>query len=421
MADAPILIDAKKCVGCGKCVKGCGFGALALKEAPGANKLGKLAEVDPSACKACYACVSACPFKAIAEVKGEVVGTEGLSDYRDIWVFAEQTGGKVAEVVFELLTKARELKVQRGDGCRVCAVLLGSNLPADVEGALAAYGADVVYKVEAPELAGYEANVYVDAVAQLVAKRRPEVILAGATAIGRAFFARVAVKVRTGLTADCTMLKVEETKNKDTGAMQMLLHQTRPAFGGNIMATIMTPNHRPQMATVRPKVFKKAPPSKDPSSGEIIAEALNLIAPRTTLKGVKRDPDAVDVSAHDILVSGGRGLKKPENFQVLAKLAKLLGGEVSCSRACVDAGWCKADRQVGQTGKTVAPKLYLCFGISGAIQHLEGIRGADTIVAVNTDPNAPIFGVADLGIVGDALETANALIEALEARGAANA
>ena len=273
MADAPILIDRAKCVGCGKCVKGCGFGALKIVEAPGANKLGKLAEVDPSACKACFACIKACPFKAIAEVKQQIYGTEGIETFKDIWVFAEQSGGTIAEVAFELLAKGLELKAQRGAGARLCAVLLGNALTSELEQSLIAAGADVVYKVDDPALANYEANVYVDAVAQLVAKHKPEVILAGATAVGRAFFARVAVKVRTGLTADCTMLKIENTKNKDTGAMQMLLHQTRPAFGGNIMATIMTPNHRPQMATVRPKVFKKLPPSKDPSSGEIIAEA----------------------------------------------------------------------------------------------------------------------------------------------------
>ena len=414
MADAPILIDAKKCVGCGKCVKGCGFGALALKEAPGANKLGKLAEVDPSACKACFACVPACPFKAISEVRSEVVGTEGLADYRDIWVFAEQTDGRIAEVVLELLTKARELKAQRGGGCRVCAVLLGDGLSAAVERELAEYGADVIYKVESPELAEYEANVYVDAVAQLVAKHKPEVILAGATAIGRAFFARVAVKVRTGLTADCTALKIEETRNKDTGEMQMLLHQTRPAFGGNIMATIMTPNHRPQMATVRPKVFKKKALEGGSPSCQTVAEALRLIAPLTHT--VKKEPfaDGSDIAMAEILVSGGRGMKKAENFALLEQLAGLLGGEVSASRAAVDAGWVKPSRQVGQTGKTVAPRLYLCFGISGAIQHLEGIRGADTIIAVNSDPNAPIFGVADFGIVGDALEIVPALIRELK-------
>ena len=412
MSDAPIAIDGKKCVGCGKCVKGCGFGALSLKDAPDANKLGKIAEVDPSACKACYACVAACPFKAISEVKSEVVGTADLDSYRDIWVFAERVGGRIADVAFELLTKARELKSQRGAGCRVCAVLLGSGLSSEDERSLSDYGSDVIYKVDAPELSDYEANVYVDAVAQLVAKHKPEVILAGATAIGRAFFARVAVKVRTGLTADCTALKIENTKNRDTGAMQMLLHQTRPAFGGNIMATIMTPNHRPQMATVRPKVFKKK--TVENNSAEVVAETLKLIAPMTHTVKSEAFEDGADIAAAEILVSGGRGMKKAENFALLEQLAKLLGGEVAASRAAVDAGWVRQSRQVGQTGKTVAPRLYLCFGISGAIQHLEGIRGADTIIAVNTDPNAPIFGVADLGIVGDALEVVPALIKALQ-------
>ena len=415
MADAPILIDVKKCVGCGKCVKGCGFGALSMADAPGVNKLGKVAEVDPAACKACFACVPACPFKAISQVKAEVNGTENIESYKDIWVFAEQTDGKVAEVVLELLTKARELKAQRSNGCKVCAVILGNGLPPSVDSELASYGADKIYKVDAPELSEYEANVYVDALSQLVVKHKPEVILAGATAIGRAFFARVAVRVRTGLTADCTALKVEKTLNKDTDVMQMLLHQTRPAFGGNIMATIMTPNHRPQMATVRPKVFKKSGvDSASVVKCATVVEALKLIAPMTKI--VKREPfaDGVDIAAAEILVAGGRGLKKAENFTQLQRLAELLGGEVAASRAAVDAGWTGIPRQVGQTGKTVAPRIYLCFGISGAIQHLEGIRGADTIIAVNNDPNAPIFGVADLGIVGDALEIIPALIKELE-------
>lgn len=413
MADAPILIDPKLCKGCGKCVKGCGFGALKMVDAPGANKAGKVAEVDASACKACGACVKGCPFKAISEVRQQVYGTADIDSYKDIWVFAEQNRGEIAEVAYELLTKGLELKAQRGAGAKLCAVLLGHGIAKAMEDSLVAAGADVVYKVDDPSLADYEANVYVDAVSQLIAKHRPEVILAGATAVGRAFFARVAVKVRTGLTADCTMLKVEETKNKDTGALQMLLHQTRPAFGGNIMATIMTPNHRPQMATVRPKVFRKGEP--DPKrKGTVLLEALKLIAPQTKLVKTVRDAGSVDIAAHDILVAGGRGLKKEENFKLLFRLAELLGGEVACSRACVDAGWCPVSRQVGQTGKTVAPKLYLCFGISGAIQHLEGIRGADTVVAVNSDPHAPIFGVADLGIVGDLFEILPALIKELE-------
>ncbi|MDD6030782.1 MAG: electron transfer flavoprotein subunit alpha [Kiritimatiellae bacterium] len=413
MADAPILIDPKLCKGCGKCVKGCGFGALKMVDAPGANKAGKVAEVDASACKACGACVKGCPFKAISEVRQQVYGTADIDSYKDIWVFAEQNRGEIAEVAYELLTKGLELKAQRGAGAKLCAVLLGHGIAKAMEDSLVAAGADVVYKVDDPSLADYEANVYVDAVSQLIAKHRPEVILAGATAVGRAFFARVAVKVRTGLTADCTMLKVEETKNKDTGALQMLLHQTRPAFGGNIMATIMTPNHRPQMATVRPKVFRKGEP--DPKrKGTVLLEALKLIAPQTRLVKTVRDAGSVDIAAHDVLVAGGRGLKKEENFKLLFRLAELLGGEVACSRACVDAGWCPVSRQVGQTGKTVAPKLYLCFGISGAIQHLEGIRGADTVVAVNSDPHAPIFGVADLGIVGDLFEILPALIKELE-------
>ena len=415
MADAPVLIDAAKCVGCGKCVKGCGFGALSMKDAPGTNKLGKIAEVDPASCKACFACVPACPFKAISQAKSEVCGTADIESYKDIWVFAEQTDGKIAEVVFELLTKARELKAQRGDGCKVCAVLLGSELSGGLDAELASYGADAICKVDSPELVEYEANVYVDALSQLVEKHKPEVILAGATAIGRAFFARVAVRVRTGLTADCTALKVENTLNRDTGAMQMLLHQTRPAFGGNIMATIMTPNHRPQMATVRPKVFKKSKADSAPAAKcATIAEVLKLIAPATKIVKKERFADGVDIAAAEILVAGGRGLKKAENFAQLQRLAELLGGEVAASRAAVDAGWTGVPRQVGQTGKIVAPRIYICFGISGAIQHLEGIRGADTIIAVNNDPNAPIFGIADLGIVGDALEIIPALVKELE-------
>ena len=415
MADAPIVINSEKCVGCGKCVRGCGFDALRLVE--------RKAVVDPSACRACSACVKACPFGAIGEVRAEVCGTAELKAYRDIWVFAEQTGGKIAEVAFELLGKGQELKAQRGDGCRLCAVLVGQNLAAAMTDALAAAGADVVYAVDDPKLKDYEANVYVDAVAKLAEKHRPEVILAGATSIGRAFFARVAVRLRTGLTADCTALKVEETLNKDTGEMQMLLHQTRPAFGGNIMATIMTPNHRPQMATVRPKVFKRRDERKgmrdekggrrEEERGEVVREVLELIAPKTRLVKVVKDPEAVDIAAAEVVIAGGRGLKNALNFMRLFELAGFLGGEVAASRAAVDAGWTSPMRQVGQTGKAIAPKLYLCFGISGAIQHLEGIRGADCVIAINSDPNAPIFGVADIGIVGDAMEIIEALIREL--------
>jgi len=233
------------------------------------------------------------------------------------------------------------------------------------------------------------------------------VILAGATAVGRAFFAKVAVRSRTGLTADCTALSIDKESH--------LLHQTRPAFGGNIMATIMTPNHRPQMATVRPKVFKMSTP--DPKrKGETLMEALQLVAAGTRIVKSERNSANVNIAEAEIIVAGGRGLKKAENLEQLKRLADLLGGVVGVSRACVDAGWISAAHQVGQTGKTVCPKIYLAFGISGAIQHLEGMRGADTIIAVNNDPNASIFGVADLGIVGDLFEILPMLIEALEAK-----
>ena len=320
----------------------------------------------------------------------------------EIWVFAEQREGALQSVSCELLSKGRDLAAK--SGYALAAVLLSEN-----GGALApelfAHGAEKVYALDAPQFAHFQNDWWTDAFVSLVREKAPEIVLVGATTNGRSLAPTAAAILHCGLTADCTQL--------DFAPEAKLLQQTRPAFGGNIMATIMTPNHRPQMATVRPKVFKKGVPEAA-YSGEVVAEALKLIAPKTRLVESVRDPDAIDIAAPEILVSGGRGLKKEENFKMLFRLAELLGGEVSCSRAVVDAGWAPVSRQVGQTGKTVAPKLYLCFGISGAIQHLEGIRGADTIVAVNSDPNAPIFGVADLGIVGDLFDVLPALIKELE-------
>jgi electron transfer flavoprotein alpha subunit len=364
---------------------------------------GKLAVLKAAECRACNACVKACPFKAITAVVKEAPKGADLAAFKDIWVFAEQHHGKVQEVAYELLSTGRRLAGERG--CSLAAVLLGHGVTESAKSLIAA-GADRVYVVDQPELADYEADVYTDALHQLVAKYKPEVILAGATAIGRAFFAKVAVRARTGLTADCTALSID----KET----YLLHQTRPAFGGNIMATIMTPNHRPQMATVRPKVFKMSAPDLS-RNGETLVEALKLVAANTRIVRTDKDLSGVNIADAEILVSGGRGLKKAENMALLEKLAALIGGTVAVSRACVDAGWCTAARQVGQTGKTVCPKVYIAIGISGAIQHLEGMRSSDTIIAINSDPNAAIFGVADLGIVGDLFEIVPKLIEALEA------
>lgn len=396
MADAPIYIDPALCKGCKKCITACPFDALHME--------GKLAVVKPDECRACNACIKACPFVAISSTVKAKGPAAGLDEFKGVWVFAEQSGGKVQEVAYELLSTGRRLANDRKT--ELAAVVLGHNIT-DSAPHLIAAGADKVYIVDQPELADYETNVYTDALHQLVAKYKPEVILAGATAIGRAFFAKVAMRARTGLTADCTALTIDRETQ--------FLHQTRPAFGGNIMATIVTPDHRPQMATVRPKVFNMSSP--DPKrSGETLIEALKLVAPSTRILRSERVASTVNIAEAEVIVAGGRGLQKQENLEQLQRLAELLGGVVGVSRACVDNGWISAAYQVGQTGKTVRPKVYLGFGISGAIQHLEGIRAADLIIAVNTDPNAPIFDVADLAIVGDLFEIVPMLIEELEKR-----
>ena len=393
MADTPIIIDPEKCKGCKKCIKACPFEALYMED--------KLAVLKPEECRACSACLDSCPFDAITEAEKKN-GTVDLSDFKGVWVFAEQNNGRVQEVAYELLATGRRLADDRES--ELAAVLLGHNVTGAADSLIAA-GADKVYVVDQPDLAEYEANVYTDALNQVIAKYKPEAVLAGATAVGRAFFAKVAVRARTGLTADCTALSIDKEKG--------LLLQTRPAFGGNIMATIITPDHRPQMATVRPKVFKTSPP--DPNrKGETLIEALKLVAPDTKIVRRERESGGVNIAEAEIIVSGGRGLKKGENLAMLRKLAESLGGVLGASRACVDAGWCSAVHQVGQTGKTVCPKIYMAFGISGAIQHLEGMRSSDTIIAVNRDANAPIFGIADLGIVGDLFEIVPRLITALE-------
>ncbi len=399
-SDSPILIDQELCKGCGKCESACPFGVIHME--------GKLVVLNADECRGCNACVDTCPFNAMTAVTTDDIQNESLKEFKGVWVFAEQHHGKVEEVAYELLSTGRRLADDRD--CELAAVLLGHEITESAKHLIAA-GADKVYVVDKPELADYEANVYTDAFHHLIAKYKPEVVLAGATAIGRAFFAKVAVRAYTGLTADCTALSIDPETT--------LLHQTRPAFGGNIMATIMTPNHRPQMATVRPHVFKMNPP--DPKrTGETIAEALDLIAPITRIINSIPTTAGVNICDADIVVAGGRGLKKAENMQLLQRIADMMGGVVGASRACVDAGWISAAHQVGQTGKMVAPKVYFAFGISGAIQHLEGMRAAETIIAVNSDPNAPIFDVADLGIVGDLMEILPMLVTALEGRIKAN-
>lgn len=382
-----IKIIKDKCVGCSLCGKKCAFGAITMME--------KLAVIDHDRCTLCGACVEVCKFNAIELTKKAAVVVGDLSEYNGIWVFGEQKKGTIQSITFELLGKARELAAKRGThvGC----VLLGHNIK-DKATELIHRGADKVYVVDHHDLTNFLDDSYTNVMAHLIRKHKPEVVLSGATTIGRALIARVAVKIHTGLTADCTELDIDPDDK--------MLQQTRPAFGGNIMATIMCKNHRPQMATVRHKVFKETPADTS-RKGEVIEETVtpDLLISRTKIIDIIEEVvETVNLSEADIIVSGGRGMKGPENFMMLEELAKVLGAAVGASRAAVDSGWMPYSHQVGQTGKTVCPKLYIACGISGQIQHLVGMQSSDTIIAINSDPHAPIFTVADYGIVGDVFQ-----------------
>ncbi len=323
---------------------------------------------------------------------------------KDLWVYIETEEGTAKSVGYELLTPGRMLADKLG--VRLAAVILGDNVGSVAQKAIS-YGADAAILVEGAEYGIYNSDASAYALYTLINKYRPDIVLIGATRNGRDLGPRVACKLATGLTADCTGLDIDE----ETGN----LLSTRPAFGGNLMATIVCPDNRPQMSTVRPGTFKKAAPDES-RKGEIIREDIH-IAPeniRTEItERVKEVTERINLEEAEIIVSGGRGMKKPENFAMLRELAGLLGGSVAASRAAVDSGWLPQAYQVGQTGKTVAPKVYIACGISGALQHLVGMSGSDTIVAINNDPNAPIFKVADYRIVGDVMEVIPAMIEAV--------
>ena len=330
-----------------------------------------------------------------------------LSEYKNIWVFIETECGKAKNVGYELLHAAKPLAEKKG--CPLVAVVIGKDVEDAAKDAIC-YGADSAILVDGPEYEYYTTDAFVKALIALVQKYKPETLMIGATTNGRDMGPRVSCHLKTGLTADCTAIDIDE----ETGNVAW----TRPTFGGNLMATIMCPDSRPQMGTVRPGVFKKGVYDQD-RTGEIVREEIH-VAPeeiRTTLvERVNEIVEAVNLSEAEIIVSGGRGVGSAENFKLIEGLAEVLGGTVGCSRAVVDAGWLPYAHQVGQSGKTVAPKLYFAVGISGAIQHLAGISGADTVIAVNKDADAPIFGVADYGIVGDLNEVMPALTEALKAR-----
>lgn len=326
---------------------------------------------------------------------------------KNLWVYIETEEGAAKSVGYELLTPGRVLADKLG--VQLVAVVLGKDVDSVAKNAVA-YGADAVILLDDELYRCYNSDAAVIAMYTLIEKYQPDIVLIGATKNGRDLGPRVACKLSTGLTADCTGLDIDsETGN---------LLSTRPAFGGNLMATIVCPDHRPQMSTVRPGTFKKGVPDAA-RKGEIICESVEIPAEKIRtelLERVKEVTGRINLEEAEIIVSGGRGMKKPENFAMLRELADLLGGSVAASRAAVDAGWLPAAYQVGQTGKTVAPKVYIACGISGALQHLVGMSGSDTVVAINNDPNAPIFKVADYRIVGDVMEVVPAMIRAVRER-----
>ena len=330
--------------------------------------------------------------------------TVDLSAYKDVWVFAEQRGGVITPVVFELLGKGRDLASDIGD-VKLCAILLGEDL-SDMTTQLFEAGADVVYTADSPLLKNYTSDGYTKVISDAIHEFKPEIVLYGATHIGRDLAPRIAKRVSTGLTADCTKLDIDpETKG---------ILQTRPAFGGNLMATIKCPNHRPQRCTGRPGVMDKAPVQKG-RTGEVIPVTLTLQESdiRTKIiEIVKTAKDMVSLTDAEIIVSGGAGLGDASGFELIKKFADKVGGVVGASRAAVDAGWIDHSHQVGQTGTTVKPKIYIACGISGAIQHLAGMQTSDIIIAINKNPMAPIFEVADYGIVGDLYKVIPELMEA---------
>jgi electron transfer flavoprotein alpha subunit len=384
-----IRIDSELCVGCGACLKACLYDAIDLF-----NRKAVLNE----SCIHCGACVESCKFKAIlSEGAGE---KKDLSAFKGVCVFIEVRDGEPARVGLELLGCGRALADQRHTALH--AVVLGKQV-ADLAPMLIAYGADIVHVVDDPQLETFRTGPYARALVGVIRDLRPEIVLIGATITGRDLAPRTANRLKTGLTADCTALAIEP----ETG----LLLQTRPAFGGNVMATIVCPNHRPQMSTVRPGVMKPLV-RDDRRRGEVktykaaFKEADFRVLVRETVKEAGRH---VDLATAAIIVAGGRGTGGPAGMKLVQELADALGAEVGASRAVVDAGWISHDHQVGQTGKSVSPKLYIACGISGAIQHLAGIAGADFVVAINRDAAAPIMKAADVALTGDLFQVAPVL------------
>ena len=389
------IIDEEKCVACEECVEVCPVEAIEVVD--------EMAQVDDT-CNLCGLCVDACEYKAISMPEAEAVQTDDIESYQGVWVVAEHHNGKVHSVSFELLSVGRDLADKLE--VELSAVLMGDQLQ-EVAKQLIGYGADRVCLAEDPALDPFNDESHSKVLTEMIQQKKPDILLAGATAMGRSFIPRVAVAVETGLTADCTGLDIGEDG---------LLYQTRPAFGGNVMATILCPNRRPQMATVRPMVMKKrAFDEKRQGVVEPFTPSQEAITSRVkVLDTVIQEQETVRLAEADVVVTGGRGLQKAENFDVIEELALLLDGAVGATRSVVDEGWMPYSHQVGQTGKTVSPKLYMACGVSGAIQHVVGMQGSEIIVAVNRDPEAPIFDIVNYGVVADLFEFLPAFVKKLK-------
>ncbi len=382
-----IIVKLDKCTGCETCLESCPFDAIEIKDEKA---------VINEYCNVCTNCLSVCPEGAIIDTEPETAKTGAgtkFADYKDVLVFAEQRRGKIATVSYELLGAGRRLADELGAG--LLAVLLGASESEARE--LIKWGADKVLFCSDPSLQKFNDDSYSDVLSNIINEYKPSMVLAGATPIGRSFIPRVAARVRTGLTADCTSLEIDrETKN---------LLQVRPAFGGNIMATILCPDYRPQMATVRPRVMKKGK-YDETRKGEVVNIDAGSVTSRTKVLEFVKEASGISVNLHeaDFIVSGGRGMGGEKGFKLIEELAEAVGGVVGASRAAVDEEWVPYSHQVGQTGKTVNPKIYFACGISGAVQHLVGMQSSDVIIAINKNPEAPIFNIATYGIVGDAFE-----------------
>jgi len=390
-----IKVIKDKCKGCNLCVKACGFGAITIKD--------KLAIIDLAKCTYCGACEDVCKFKAIEIVRDDVDRSE-FKDYKGVWVYGENRDGEFATVVFELIGEGRKLADKLKEELSV--IIIGDNSK-NLISKLEQIGVDNVYFMEDKLLKDYETNTYTTVIEDAINAHKPNIILYGASSEGRSVAPRIAARVQTGLTADCTELDINDEND---------LAQTRPAFGGNIMATILC-TRRPQMATVRPHVMTKATKSKSKTEINIVELTTKVSKDdlhTKVLDYVKETKGNVNLVEADVIVTAGRGIQGPENLKLIEELADALGGCVGASRAVVDADWIDHFHQVGQTGKTVHPKIYIACGISGAIQHVAGMSSSDIIIAINKDPEAPIFDVADFGVVGDLFQVIPKLIKELK-------